>query len=246
MAQYLARIERFERDLKRSARSGHYDREVSLELLSRDLAEALREHSHRNRLPLPVGGATRFGGVETLITNQTQPAAVGPIATPGLSVLPRECLEFISGSYFANHGQSFRVTAHGLISTTATVPTYQLQLQMGVAYANPLAGLMVAQNAVITPAAQANADWFLDVLGHVVLPGSGGTVMAVGKLTNNWAAAATFVITPFKNATPPTAVSISGTGGLAASQLVDIVVIMGAATAGNTAQCQGYALESLN
>src|SRR2546423_223599 len=146
-------------------------------------------------VPLPIRGGTNFSGAETLATMSASTAAVGPTASL-LSVLTRECLEPIAPAYFSQIGRRLHLHAHGTISTTATVPTFQLQLVVGPTYANPLtSGQMLAQNATITPAAAANLDWYLDVVLSVRATGSSGFFLAVGPLLNNWAAAATSVIT---------------------------------------------------
>jgi hypothetical protein len=239
------RTERLERDLLRQVRRGRFDRELSGWLINAELQEAIRADCYRHGLPLPVGGGTKFSGGETLASMSAAASAVGPSASE-LSLLTRECIEPIAPAYMAYNGQRLRMTATGVISTTATVPTHIFRVKADITYASPVAGVVLSANASITPAAAANLDWYLDVMMAVRSPGSGGSIIAIGKLINNWAASATYVVTPFKNATPPTAVTQSGTGGLAVSNYFDLVSILGAATAGNTQQCLDYALESLN
>lgn len=211
------------------------------------------ERAECRRLGLPFlpwhkrhwdGPGTTYRASETLAEMSASAAAVGPTASL-LSVLTREALEPIQPSYMKQIGMRFHLFANGTISTTATVPTYQLQLVTGSAYANPLtSGQMLAQNATITPAAAANLDWYLDVIMTIRATGSSGSILAVGRLINNWAASATYVITPFKNATPPTAVVVTNTGGLLVPLYFDLEIIMGAATAGNTITCLDYELIS--
>jgi hypothetical protein len=223
-------------------------REVIRPRLDRELQAALCAQARREGLPLPVGGGTSFSGAETLFSISAGAGAIGPTASL-LSLLSRECLLPVAPSYFSQAGRRFHVHAYGTISTTATVPTYQLQLMAGPTVANPLTGgLMLAQNATITPAASTtgNLEWWLDVVIAVRVPGTAGTLLAVGTLINDWVTAGTYVVTPFKNATPPTAVSISTTGGEAVPLYFDLAVIMGAATAGNTATCADYQFLSLN
>lgn len=219
-------------------------REVILPRLNRELAVLVRAECRRLHLPLPVGGGTQFRGSEMLMETETAGAAVGPTASL-LSLLTRKAVMPVAPAYFATAGQRFHVKAYGTISTTATVPTYQFQFVTGPAGANPIASSnMLAQNATITPAASTtgNLEWWLDVVMKVVVPGSAGTMLAVGTLFNDWVTAGTYVLTPFKNATPPTAVTV--TGGMAVPLYFDLEVIMGAATAGNTATCVDYQLLS--
>lgn len=201
--------------------------------------------AERKITPLIAGG-TSFSGFETLSIMSSTAAAVGPTASL-LSVLNRESIEPIAPAYHSQIGKRLWLRAYGQISTTATVPTYQLQLVVGPTYANPLtSGQMISQNAVITPAAAANLDWWLDVIITVRATGSSGTLLAVGTLINNWAASATYVVTPFRNANPPTAVTLTGAGGLLVPIYYDLEVIMGAATAGNTVTAFDYHLVSMN
>lgn len=221
-------------------------RESKLAELTTELHQIERAECRRLGLPLPVRGGTSFNGAETLASMTVNGSAVGPTASL-LSLLTRECLEPVAPSYMRAAGSRFWLRAHGTISTTATVPTFQLQVVVGPTYANPLtSGQMIAQNAAITPAAAANLDWYLDILVAVRATGSSGSFIAAGQLENNWAASATYVGTPFKNATPPTAVVLTGTGGMLVPIYFDVEVIMGAATAGNTATCLDYQLVSMN
>lgn len=205
----------------------------------------------RDRGIIPVeshwdGPGTSFSGFETLAYMSANAAAVGPTASL-LSVLTREAVEPIAPAYHQQIGKHLWLRAYGQISTTATVPTFQLQLVAGPTYANPLtSGQMIAQNATITPNAAANLDWWLDVMISVRATGSSGSLLAQGTLINNWAATATYVVTPFRNANPPTAVVLTGAGGLLVPIYYDIEVIMGAATAGNTVTGMDYSLVSMN
>lgn len=226
------------------ARIERLRREVILPRLNRELAALECAECRRLGLPLPVGGGTGFRGSEVLAEMEASGGAQGPSASL-VSLLTRKAVLPIAPSYFATAGQRFHVKAYGTISTTATVPTYQFQYVVGPAGANPIASAnMLAQNATITPAASTtgNLEWWLDLVMTVRAPGSAGTLLAVGTLINDWVTAGTYVVTPFKNATPPTAVSV--TGGMAVPLYFDLEVIMGAATAGNTATCLDYQLLS--
>jgi hypothetical protein len=197
-----------------------------------------------------IGGGTSFTGVETLAWVSASGGVVGPTASL-LSIFgtAREALEPIAPSFLNQIGKRLWFRAYGTISTTATVPTYQIQLVVGPTIANPLtSGQMLAQNATITPAASTtgNLEYWLDVNLSVRATGSSGTILAVGTLINDWAAAGTYVVTPFKNATPPTAVTLTGAGGLLVPLFFDAEIIMGAATAGNSITCLDYQLQSLN
>jgi hypothetical protein len=196
-----------------------------------------------------VAGGTSFGGAETLASQEASSGNIGPTATL-LSLLTRVCIPAVGPQYYLPIGRRFAVKATGNINTTATVPTYQFQYLASPttnAFADPLASsVMLAQNATITPVAASNLDWYLDLRmatrSSGTQPSTNGTILCIGTLMNNWAASATYVITPFKNATPPTAVTVN----LAAGLYFDLEVIMGAATAGNTAVCFDYELLSLN
>jgi hypothetical protein len=195
-----------------------------------------------------VRGGTTFTGVETLAQMSADAGAVGPTASL-LSVLTRECLQPVSPAYVNQIGRRLHIKASGVIDTTAVVPTYQLQLVVGPTYANPLTtGQMLAQNAAITPAVSltGSLEFWLDVEISIRAVGSSASMRAYGTLLNDWALSGTYVITPFKNATPPTAVVLTGTGGGLVNLYFDIEVIMAAATAGNTVTCVDYRLQSQN
>jgi hypothetical protein len=216
----------------------------------RGLLAAERAECRRLRLPLPVRGGTSFGGGETLASMKTPPGAIGPFATPGKSILSPECLQPINPSYFDGTGKRFSIHAFGTITATAVIPTYVMQLLAGPTYANPLATNVVtlASNAAITPGAAAGTqNWMLDLMLAVRATGAAGTIIAYGFLTNEWATAGTFVMTPFRNANPPTAVAVAPSGsGLLLPIYFDLNEVLSAATAGNTINCLDYRLVSEN
>lgn len=202
--------------------------------------------AERRILPA-IGGGTNYNVGETLVSMSIAGGTVGPTASL-LSILTRECLEPVAPSYFRQSGSRLWLRAYGNVDTTAVVPTYQFQLVTGPTYANPLtSGQMLAQNVTITPAASLTGtlDFWLDVMITVRLTGSVGSFIAVGTLINDWAVALTYVVTPFKNAVQAAPVALSGTGGMLVPLFFDVEVIMGAATAGNTATCLDYALVAL-
>lgn len=219
---------------------------------------ALRRESERLGLPMPdrfpahwgkMGPGTAVNGLETLASMQTPPGSVGPTASPGISVLSRECLEPIAPMFFRQIGNRFWVRAAGTTLATATITTQQLLLNVGPTYANPLAGQMIAQNVAITPGAAVISHWMLDVLVTVRATGTSGSLICTGQLENNWAAAATFVGTLFSNqivGVIPTAVVLTGAGGMQVPLYFDLISIQGAATAGNTCNCLEYSLASID
>jgi hypothetical protein len=194
------------------------------------------------------GPGTSFSGAETLASMTASAAAVGPNAGL-LSLLTRECLEPIAPSYLSRVGNRFWMRAYGIVDTTTVVPTFQFQIVAGPTYANPLtSGQMLAQDTAASPGISltGNLEWWVDVMLSVRAVGSSGSIIAAGTMINDLAIAGTYVVFPFKNATPPTAVVFTGTGGLLVPIYFDLELIMGAATAGNTATCLEYSLMSLN
>lgn len=194
------------------------------------------------------GPGTAFNGPETLASMATVPGEIGP-TNALLSILSRECVQPIAPSYTSRIGSRFRMRAYGNIDTTATVPTFQFQVVAGPTIANPLtSGQMIAQNVAITPGASTTGtlEWFLDVVIVVRVAGSSGSLHAIGTLFNDWVTALTFVQTTMKNAVESAAVVMTGAGGLLVPIYLDVEVIMGAATAGNTVACLDYELQSLN
>lgn len=216
--------------------------------LGRQMARLERDECDRLGVPYPVSGGTNFTGFETLASMSAVGAAVGPTASL-LSLLTREAMESVAPNYLRFTGSRLWLRAYGTISTTAVVPTYNLQLVVGPTLANPLTSAqMIGQTGVITPAASTtgNLEWYLDVLVKVVVTGSSGSLLVTGSMWNDFVTAGTYVLTPFKNATPPTAVVMTGAGGLLVPLWFDLELIMGAATAGNTGTCLEYQLVSTN
>jgi hypothetical protein len=197
------------------------------------------------------GPGTNLTGLETLASMTIDGVASTPATTPGSSMLTRECLNPVAPNYFKLAGSRFQIRAYGTMLSTAVIPTFNLALQFGPTYANPLtSGQMLAQlPAVITPAAAVTHQFWLDVMVTVRATGSSGSLRAVGTLLNDWLTAGTFVWTLFQNTavdTAPTAVVATGTGGLLVPIYFDLSVILGAATAGNSLTCLDYSLTSLN
>jgi hypothetical protein len=197
------------------------------------------------------GPGTNFSGAETLISMSVDGTASTPATTPGKSALTLECVQPIAPSYFAHQGSRFWMRAYGTVLATATIPTFQLQLQIGPTWANPLtSGQMLATwPAAITPAAAVTHQFWLDCMITVRAVGSSGSLRAVGTVYNDILTAGTFVTTLFQNTaidTAPTAVVMTGVGGLTVPNYFDLSVILGAATAGNSFTCLDYSLVSLN
>jgi hypothetical protein len=207
--------------------------------------------AERGITPAISGGMPSFNGSETLASMTVDGSASTPATTPGSSMLTRECLEPIAPSYFRAAGSRFWLRAYGTVLATATIPTFNLQLQFGPTYANPLtSGQMLAQfPSAITPAAAVTHQFWLECTITVRATGSSGSLRAEGKCFNDILTAGTFVWTLFQNTavdTAPTAVVATGAGGLLVPIYFDLSVVLGAATAGNSFTCLDYTLLSLN
>lgn len=185
---------------------------------------------------------------ETLASMATVPGEIGPTASL-LSIVSKECVVPIYPAYTNRIGNRFWMKAYGNIDTTAVVPTFQFQVVAGPTWANPLTSAqMLCQNVAITPSAALTGtlEWFLNVQVIVRATGSSGQLFAVGTLFNDWVTALTFVQTTMKNAVEAAPVTLTGTGGLQVPIYLDLEVIMGAATAGNTVACLDYELLAMN
>lgn len=192
------------------------------------------------------GPGTNFSGAETLAAMTINGAITGPTVAPGVSLLTRECLEPIAASYFRQAGNRLWIRAFGTTLSTAAITTQQIVLVTGPTLANPLtSGVTLASNAAWTPAAAVTGNWWLDCMITVRATGSSGTLLTDGFIINDIVTAGTVVSTPFRNANPPTAVSISTAGGLLVPLWVDLNSVQGAGTAGNSAICLDYSLVSL-
>lgn len=238
-------------------RSRDYKEKQFGRLLRRSIAAEVAECKREGIEPperypaMSVGPGTNYNGAETLASMTIDGVASTPATTPGSSMLTRECLEPVAPSYFKLAGARFWVRAYGTVLATATIPTFNLALQFGPTYANPLtSGQMIAQfAATITPAAAVTHQFNLDCLITVRATGSSGSLRAVGICHNDILTAGTQVETLFQNTavdTAPTAVVATGAGGLLVPIYFDLSVILGAATAGNSFTCLDYTLLSLN
>jgi len=231
-------------------KSERYRQFVYSKLIQREM-RLERIECDRFGIPYPVLGGTSFNGSETLASMTIDGVASTPATTPGSSMLTRECLEPVAPMYFRQAGNRFWIRAYGTVLATATIPTFNLALQFGPTYANPLtSGQMIAQfPATITPAAAVTHQFWLDCMITVRATGSSGSLRAFGVCLNDILTAATFVNTLFQNTavdTAPTAVVATGAGGLLVPIYFDLSVILGAATAGNSFTCLDYTLQSLN
>lgn len=193
------------------------------------------------------GPGTSLNGAETLASMTINGATTGPTASPGASMLTRECLEPVAPSYFKQAGARFWIRAFGTTLSTATITTQQILLVVGPTYASPITGVTLASNTAWTPAAAVTGNWWLDVMVSVRATGAAAaTIIGDGFVVNDIVTAGTVVSTPFRNANPPTSVTVSTTGGLLVPIYFDLISIQGAATAGNSAVCLDYQLVSLN
>lgn len=197
------------------------------------------------------GPGTNFTGFETLASMTIDGVASTPATTPGKSILTTECLVPVAPQYLARAGSRLWLRAYGTVLATAAIPTFNLALQFGPTYANPLtSGQMIAQfPAAITPAAAVTHQFWLDCMITVRATGAAGSLRAVGTCWNDILTAATFVNTLFQNTavdTAPTAVVATGAGGLLVPIFFDLAAILGAATAGNSFSCLDYSLGSFN
>lgn len=193
------------------------------------------------------GPGTVYSGAETLASSSANGAITGPTVAPGVSLLTRECLEPIAAAYFRQAGNRFWIRAFGTTLSTAVITTQQIVLVIGPTLANPLTGgITLASNAAWTPGAAVTGNWWLDYHFSVRTTGSSGTIIGSGFIHNDVVTAGTVIDTPFRNANPPTAVTVSTGGGLLVPLYIDLNSVQGAATAGNSAICLDYSLVSLN
>ncbi len=188
--------------------------------------------------------ATNYAGSEVLATLDVPGAAFNTSVAEG-SLLPRSVVGPFAPSYWGNPRSCLRLTAYGTLSVVAaTTPTILLKVKQNTAYANPIAGAIlagsVANVATATASGVANANWLIDVLMQVRATGQAGTVIATGRL-HSTIFSATDTLRFITNANPPTAVAEDFT----LMQYVDLTATWGTSAAGNTLQCLAYLLESL-
>jgi hypothetical protein len=143
----------------------------------------------------------------------------------------------IYGGWFSALGTkttSLKLSMGGLMTATATVPTWQLSLIVGTTNAFATSPVLVA-SAAFTPVAGTNAWWFMDVdiALRTLVPGGSSTISAHGKA---WGA---LFPSPFLTSLPATgAYTPLATYAADANAYLWPALTLSAATAGNTITTQ--------
>lgn len=174
---------------------------------------------------------------ETLFSNYqaattTTPTAGAVTITGGYPAIT------VPGMYFSTTGKftrSLRMIMSGLMTATATVPTWQL----GVAFTTTdsfAATPVLAVTGTYTPTAGTGAPWFayLEIGIRTIALGASSTVVAMGQM-----ASPLFTTSPFMMAFPATGSSNTVTTWDIENQYyLWPYLTLGAATAGNTITTQ--------
>lgn len=174
-----------------------------------------------------------------------------PTASPGSSMIVGYPACQIPAGYFDDAGSSWassmRLVMGGLLTATATIPTWQIQLN-AVVTANPAAfsttsPVTIAQTAAFTPsAATANVPWLMEV--HIGLRtmalGAASTVVGWGEIRATTIASAAYAVATPENLTLPTAGAYTPASTYDVTQTYNLwpTLILGAGTAGNTVTTQ--------
>jgi hypothetical protein len=161
-----------------------------------------------------------------------------PTVSPGSSMLVGAPPIIVPSNYMAKTGSqssSLKLKMGGLLTATATIPTFQFFLYASV-LASPAAfasTLTVISSTTITPSAQTNAWWDLEVdigLRTLGAAGANSTIAAWGKWECPLAFAAPYVLKlPNDGAYSPLT-----TWDSAQTYTLWPALSLGAATAGNT------------
>jgi hypothetical protein len=145
--------------------------------------------------------------------------------------------QLILPANFLQPGMSFRLTAAGVFSNTAT-PTLLLGFYIG-----GVAGAAICASGAVTTITAATAwSWSMEARFTVRTTGTGGTIFALGgklwmpaSLTQMQAAYA-------MPATAPATVTVDTT----AAKAITVGAQWGTLSASNTVQCHGIIIEQLN
>lgn len=156
-----------------------------------------------------------------------------PATTPGTTITATYPACEIPGQYFAYGGspaKSLKLKMGGLLTATATVPSFQFALYFGTTNAFATTTTL-ALSGTNTPTAATNVPWVLDcdIVLRTLALGSGTTIGCIGTVL-----CPTFV-TPFVVSIPATgAYTPLATYAADANAYLWPALILSAATAGNT------------
>jgi hypothetical protein len=170
------------------------------------------------------------------------PTAAAVAITLGMPVIK------IPANYFVNVGErssSLKLEMGGLLTATATIPTWQFGLYAAVLASPPVFAttLTLGLTAAFTPAQAATNFWW-DAIIHIglrtMLPGQASTVAAVGKFKSSAFLPATYSTTQSNEYPMPAQGAFSPLTTYDTSQVYSLWpgLVLGAATAGNTVTVQ--------
>jgi hypothetical protein len=165
-----------------------------------------------------------YGGAATTSTPTTSPGSTITATYPACE---------IPGQYFAAGGtpaKSLKLKMGGLLTATATVPTFQFALYLGTTNAFATTTTLALSTAV-TPTAATNVVWTMDVdiVLRTLALGAGTTIGCIGIVTCSTLPSPFFVSMPATGAYSPLA-----TYSADANAYLWPALILGAATASNT------------
>jgi hypothetical protein len=182
-------------------------------------------------------------GTELLYASYLAATTSTPTASPGSSMIVGYPPIIVPANYMGNSGNwtsSLLLKMGGLLTATATIPTFQFVLGANTAttsapaFAAPT--LTVATTTTITPSAQTNAWWTVEVnIGLRTLAlGAASTIAAWGY----WECPLAFA-SPFKLKIPNDgAYSPPTTWDTSQAYVLWPALVLGAGTAGNTVTTQ--------
>lgn len=169
-----------------------------------------------------------------------------PTTTPGSSMILTYPPIIIPAGYFANVGSwssSLKLEMGGLLTSTATIPTWQFFLY-AAQLANPPAfatTLTLGSTATFTPStASTNVTWeaVINIGLRTLALGAGSTVIAVGRYLSPGVSVATYAAPDMAMMPPSGAYTPFATYDTSQSYTLWPALSLGAATAGNTVTTQ--------
>ncbi|HJU02318.1 MAG TPA: hypothetical protein VJ966_14075 [Actinomycetes bacterium] len=173
----------------------------------------------------------------TLITAQADGAALANAIGP-TSILPAQAKYTLAANFLDAVGKQLRIRASGRVSMLASA-TLALTVKFGAT------SVAASPTWTLNATAKTNVTWILDLVLHLRVVGASAQVIPIGQFTSE-AVISSVANTANTAMWPLTAPAVGTAFDSTVAQVVDLQATWGAASASNTIQLHGYALESMN
>ncbi len=188
-------------------------------------------------------------GTELLYSYYQASTVSTPTASPGSSMIVGYPPVVVPAGYMGNTGNwssSLKLKMGGLLTTTATIPSWQFMLYAAIATTSAPAfssSLTLGSTAALAaPTAQTNMPWFADIdIGLRTLAlGAASTVVAMGEYRSVAFASTAYAVATPNEMTMPTSGAYTpfATWDTTQAYVLWPALLLGAGTAGNTVTTQ--------